>query len=239
MAKYFCAHRGLSELTPENTLPAFAAAFALGADEIEFDVRLTADEKLIVSHDDKLERISDGHGKVSESTLDYLLSCNVGVHKGWIAHFCTPEEVFEHFANKMTFNIHLKEHGNDGILVKRLLELVEKHNAYNSVYFAASPGELYWLQKLAPDIPRAAIQLPGDEIGIYEMAKKYGCSKVQLWRDMFDEELILHLHNNGILCNMFWADTVEDYDKYFSLGIDTLLTNRMDIAADYKKRLNL
>ena len=41
--KSFCAHRGLSALVPENTLPAFAAAYALGADEIEFDVRLTCD----------------------------------------------------------------------------------------------------------------------------------------------------------------------------------------------------
>ncbi len=237
--KKFCAHRGLSELTPENTLPSFAASLALGADEIEFDVRLTSDKKLVVSHDDKLERISDGHGRVSESTLDYLLSCNVGIDKGWTVSFCTPEEVFEQFANKMTFNIHLKEHGEDGFLVKRLAELINKYNAQESVYFAASPDELYWLRRLAPDIPRTAIQLPDDEIGIYEMAKKYDCTRVQLWRDMFDEELISRLHFDGISCNMFWADTVEDYDKYFSLGIDTLLTNRMDIAADYKKRLNL
>ena len=37
--KKFCAHRGVSALMPENTLPALAAALALGADEIEFDVR--------------------------------------------------------------------------------------------------------------------------------------------------------------------------------------------------------
>ena len=37
MKKLFCAHRGVSALMPENTLPAFAAALALGADEIEFD----------------------------------------------------------------------------------------------------------------------------------------------------------------------------------------------------------
>ena len=56
--KKFCAHRGLSKLMPENTLPAFAAALSLGADEIEFDIRLTKDQKLIVSHDGTLDRKS-------------------------------------------------------------------------------------------------------------------------------------------------------------------------------------
>ena len=51
--KKFCAHRGLSKLMPENTLPAFAAALSLGADEIEFDIRLTKDQKLIVAIDRK------------------------------------------------------------------------------------------------------------------------------------------------------------------------------------------
>ena len=91
MKNLFCAHRGVSALMPENTLPAFASALALGADEIEFDVRLTKDNKMIVSHDDNLERISDGKGKLCESTLDELLALNIGVHNGWVIPFNTAE----------------------------------------------------------------------------------------------------------------------------------------------------
>lgn len=47
---------------PENTLPSFAAAIALGADEIEFDVRLTSDLKMVVCHDDDVNRVSDRKG---------------------------------------------------------------------------------------------------------------------------------------------------------------------------------
>ena len=47
----FCAHRGFNAVAPENTLPAFAAAVALGADEIEFDLWPTADGQLAVCHD--------------------------------------------------------------------------------------------------------------------------------------------------------------------------------------------
>lgn len=235
--KKFCAHRGLSALTPENTLPAFAAALALGADEIEFDVRLTKDNRLVVSHDNTLERISDGEGKLCDHTLEELKKLNIGVKEGWTVPFCTPEEVFEQFANKMTFNIHLKEHGEEGYLIRELVKIAEKYDACKNIYFAGSPEVLEWMQKVAPQIPRTAIQLRRDTIGIYEMAKKYDCSGVQFWLGMFGQELIDRLHGEGIRCNLYFADTHEDYDTYFGMGIDTLLTNRMDLAADYKRKL--
>ena len=233
--KKFCAHRGLSKLMPENTLPAFAAALSLGADEIEFDIRLTKDQKLIVSHDGTLERISDGEGKLKEKTLDELLQLNIGVKHGWEVGFCTAEEVFAQFANKIVFNMHLKEHGEDGYLIRELVKLVEKYDAWENVYFAGSPSELEWMEKIAPEIPRTAIQLPKDTVEIYEMATRYHCTGVQFWLGMFDEELIRKMHDSGIRCNLYYADTPEDYDKYFAMGIDTLLTNRMDLANKWRK----
>lgn len=227
----FCAHRGVSALMPENTLPAFAAALALGAEEIEFDVRLTRDGKMIVSHDNTLERISDGTGFLAEQDLAQLRAMNIGVKHGWDVGFCTPEEVFEALANRITFNIHIKEHGPDGMLVKELAELARKYHAEESIYIAASPAQLEWAQRIAPHIRRCAIQLPKDTVPIRDMALTYGCSRVQFWLGMFDEELIRQLHSDGIHCNLFYADTPEDYARYFAMGVDTLLTNRMDLAA--------
>ena len=221
---------------PENTLPAFAPALSLGADEIEFDVRLTKDNQLIVCHDRELDRISNGKGLVADYTLDELKKLSVGGKLGWTVSFCTPEEVFEQFANKIDFNIHLKQHGENGYLIKCLLNLVEKHNAYEHVYFAGIQSELEWMERIAPDIARAAIQLPDNTMDIFEMAKKYNCSRVQFWLGMFDEELIKKFHNDGISCNLYYADDIENYEKYFSMGIDTLLTNRMDLANDYKRK---
>lgn len=231
--KKFCAHRGLSHFVPENTMPAFAAAVVLGADEIEFDVRLTKDLKLIVSHDGELERISDGKGNLSDYTLDELKKLNIGLYHGWEASFCSAEDVFKEFGGKVVFNMHLKEHGEDGYLIKELLKLAKKYDVADKVYFAGSPEELYWMEKLAPEIPRVAIQLPEDTMEIIDMAKKYHCVGVQFWFTMFDEELINKVHKEGLFCNLFYGDSVEHYNKYFGMGIDTILTNRMDIAAKY------
>lgn len=237
MGGKFCAHRGLSALMPENTLPAFAAALALGAQEIEFDVRLTKDYQLIVSHDGTLERISDGCGQLCDFTLADLKKLNIGIKHRWQVSFCTASEVFEHFANKLTFNIHLKEHGDDGYLIRELLRLVEKYNAYDHVYFAGSPSELEWMEKIAPQIPRVAIQLPRDTIGILEMAKKYHCAGVQFWHGLFDAELVRKCHEENIFCNVYFGDTAEDFKMYFDMGIDTILTNRMDLAACFTRQI--
>ena len=64
-----CAHRGFSTIAPENSMPAFGAAIALGAEEIEFDLWYTADDEIVSIHDPTLERVSNGTGKVNEHTL--------------------------------------------------------------------------------------------------------------------------------------------------------------------------
>ncbi len=60
---------------PENSLSSFAAAMADGADGIELDVELTSDGRLVVMHDDTLDRTTDCSGCVSEFTLEEVIAC--------------------------------------------------------------------------------------------------------------------------------------------------------------------
>ena len=53
---WVAAHRGWSEKYPENTMEAYSAAAELGVDQIEIDVRITADGELVLIHDDKVDR---------------------------------------------------------------------------------------------------------------------------------------------------------------------------------------
>ncbi len=66
------AHRGASGAHPENTLQAFEAALADGADALECDVRLTRDGVLVCVHDRRVDRTSDGRGVVSTLELEDL-----------------------------------------------------------------------------------------------------------------------------------------------------------------------
>ncbi|MGI6725383.1 MAG: glycerophosphodiester phosphodiesterase [Christensenellales bacterium] len=69
-----CAHRGFSTVAPEGSLPAFEAAVALGADEIEVDVWPTKDKDIMVFHDRELDRTTNGHGLITDlSTKEFGL----------------------------------------------------------------------------------------------------------------------------------------------------------------------
>jgi glycerophosphoryl diester phosphodiesterase len=74
------AHRGALLEAPENTLPAFERACALGADLIEFDVRQTGDGQLVVIHDASLDRTTDGRGAVSDQAAAAIRRLDAG---GW------------------------------------------------------------------------------------------------------------------------------------------------------------
>ena len=65
-----CAHRGFNTIAPENSMPAFGAAVAMGAQEIEFDIWSTRDGVLVSCHDDTLERVSNGSGKIADYTYE-------------------------------------------------------------------------------------------------------------------------------------------------------------------------
>ena len=74
-----CAHRGFNSVAPENSMPAYGAAVAMGAEEIEFDLWITKDGEIISSHDDSLDRVSTGKGKIYDYTYDELLQFDFGV----------------------------------------------------------------------------------------------------------------------------------------------------------------
>ena len=66
---HVCAHRGYSVAAPENTLPALEAAAAHGATAAEIDIMLTRDDRIVVLHDEILDRTTDGSGRVA--ALDF------------------------------------------------------------------------------------------------------------------------------------------------------------------------
>ena len=76
------AHRGASARVAENTLAAFEAALADGADAIELDVRLTEDGVPVILHDPDVSATTDGTGFVHELTLGEVKRLNAGVDQG-------------------------------------------------------------------------------------------------------------------------------------------------------------
>ena len=116
---YVAAHRGWPDKYPENTLESFRAAEALGVDQLEFDVRITKDDELVIIHDPTVDRTTDGTGLVCEKTLAELKQLDAGSFKGPEFAGCRIPTLIELMElikdNKtITLDVELKEYPTEG-----------------------------------------------------------------------------------------------------------------------------
>lgn len=128
---FVAAHRGWSEKYPENTMLAFRKAAELGVDQIEMDVRVTKDGQLVVFHDETVDRVTNGTGKVCDFTLEELRQLDAGIKKGQeFAGEKIPTFVeFLEFVRDlpdMTVDFEFKEYNHDGQLNDYYAELCDR-----------------------------------------------------------------------------------------------------------------
>ena len=71
-------HRGAAGMAPENTLAGFRHAISVGAPWVEFDTQLSADKRVIVFHDDRLDRTTDGSGSVYDTDFETIRKLDAG-----------------------------------------------------------------------------------------------------------------------------------------------------------------
>ncbi len=129
------AHRGGSNLAPENTMAAFQNALNLGVDMIEIDIEQTIDSVVVVIHDTKVDRTTNGKGKVDSLTYSYIKTLDAGSwydsrFKG--EKISTLEEVLQAVNGKATVLIEIKS-GDElypGI-EKRTVETIQHFNAHS------------------------------------------------------------------------------------------------------------
>jgi glycerophosphoryl diester phosphodiesterase len=144
------SHRGEHLHHPENTMPAFRAAVDAGADFIEVDVRTTVDGRLVLQHDDTVDRCTNGHGKVSAMTFEEIRKLDAGAK--FNADFAgTPvptfEEVLEFAHGKIGVYIDSKQ-----ISAKDLVTAVEKYHMEDNVVVYGGLNLHREVQKLSPRI---------------------------------------------------------------------------------------
>ncbi len=157
------AHRGSSGTHPENTLIAFREAAQLAVYGVEFDVHLTKDDHLVVIHDERIDRTSNGTGFVKDMTLEELRSYDFGSwfsseFKGEIIP--TLEEVLDVFSTSSHhLNIELKSDIFPYIgMVEKVLSLVNTESLKSRIVISSFDHEAIRLVKmLAPQIETAAL----------------------------------------------------------------------------------
>jgi len=225
------AHRGLSAVCPENTLPAFAAAIALGADEIELDLWASRDGELVVCHDDEVDRTSNGRGYIRELEWADIRALDAGswFHPDWAGVlFCRLDDVFAQFGGRVVMNLHVKECGPDGLVIRKTRELAARSGVLADIYIAGERDVLACAMTLAPEINRCCLEGWGNGARMLDCALEFDCTRVQFWNPNFTAADIARAHDHGIRCNLFFGDAPDTPDeavRQCHAGIDAVLTN--------------
>lgn len=223
------AHRGASAYAPENTKVAFEKAIELKANGIELDLQKTKDGKIVIFHDDYIDKKSNGIGKIEEHTYQELLELDFGV---WFDNKYKNGKIvlFEDFARDyldkdLTFAIELKVLG----IEKETLEIINKYKVHNNIYITSFLYEaLENVRKIDPNIKLS--WLIEDRISKENIEKLLRINGTQICprASLVSKEDIEIANNNGLGVRLWGIDNEEIMKKVYKLNIEGMTVNFPD-----------
>ena len=239
------AHRGGRGLWPENTIYSYKSALESGVDVLEIDIWRTKDGVIVVQHDKRVDRTTDGHGEIGTFTLQELQQLDAGYrwsidgtypYRGAGHSIPTLDEVLEQFPDAC-FNIDIKENSDE--LIVGLGDLLQKHDAHDRVRVASFHQEaLRKFRKLYPNVPTSA--------GSGEIIRFIILSKLRLTflydppfsalqvpvkfgiLDVVNTTLIEAAHPKGIEVHPWTINDPDEMRRLIELGDDGIITDYPD-----------
>ena len=236
------AHRGCSMMNPENTLLAFKKAAELeGITGIVFDVQLTKDNEIVVIHDERVDRTTDGTGYVQEYTLNELKQLFIAGDDE-IHRIPTLRETFELLApyckgKGLHLNIELKnsEIRYEG-MEQRVIDMVSEFNLEDYVVYSSFNHDSIGLIKQIKADAEVAY-LAGDYHRCMDGIGKYGGMTIHpaQWGMPINKGDVENIRNAGFCVRMWNGSeplygqlrTLPDMDlrEYYRLGATDIFTN--------------
>jgi glycerophosphoryl diester phosphodiesterase len=236
------AHRGASLRHPENTLEAFEAAIAAGADVVELDVRLTADGVPVVMHDLDASRTTDGSGLVHELPLEALKRFDASRGLGPRTEVPTVSEALEVLGGRVVVNLELKNLPGEAsfdspreAVAEAAVGLVKAFGIGEQVLLSS----FNWLtiervRDLDPEIMTGFLSTaamdPAEALR-YARSKGHRFILPQVEGLLASgEELIQEAHDHEVLVGTWTVDEPEVLERLFGMGVDAVATNAPETA---------
>jgi glycerophosphoryl diester phosphodiesterase len=220
--------------TPENTLSSVLAALAAGADGVEVDVRLTADDVAVCCHDPGLQRVAGVSRGLRSLTLADLAAVRVQGHQ-----VPTVGAVAAAVPRGRTLVLDLKPEHRPRRLLQAVAAALEElpDDAGTVVFSATDPSILDTCARLLPDAPRAVILQEGEPFSrVLAMALRRGDSAVHVpLRTVFaSPELVQVARSHGLVVRVWTVNRAVDARLLKVLGVDAILT---DVPATMRSAL--
>ncbi|WP_462412142.1 glycerophosphodiester phosphodiesterase [Neobacillus sp. Marseille-QA0830] len=231
------AHRGYSASYAENTMGAFIAAENAGADGIELDVQLTKDGEIVVIHDERVNRTTDGNGFVKDYLFKEIRKLNAnkkGVKKEPIPSL---EEVLEWMKTKnLVCNIEFK----NGLvpyegMEEKVVELVRKYNLSDRIVFSSfNHYSIVYSYRIAPEIETAplfieAIYMPW----IYSQSIR--AKGIHPKHSTIPDEIIKSTMENGVAVRPYTVNREAHMRRLFNINCSAIITDDPVKAINLRK----
>ena len=219
---FIISHRGASEYEPENTFSSFNKAVELGAQMIEFDVRMSLDRELVVIHDKKVNRTTDGKGYVKDKTLEELKQLDAGNGE----EIPTLEEVISEFAGKTKFVIELKEFDTE----EKVLEIIRMYDVIEDVYIVSFYKRiLKKIKYIEPDLITGLIKFYPSNI--YKDCSYCNAEVVAVFRFFITRKLVKKMEEKNLILFSWTVNKKNLGLKMKKLGVRGVVTNKPDLMA--------
>lgn len=218
------AHRGASRYAPENTLPAFELAVQQGADGVELDVHLTADEHLVVIHDSTIPTPNGRHLPVAGLTLAALRTLASS-----LTLLPTLDEAFETLGSRLLINVELKTTRKTAQrLAGHVAHTIRRYRLEAAVLCSSfDPTALRALENALPEVPRGLL-LPGvpflDGLSLWA-ARPARCASLHPHHRRVTARTIRAAHRRSQIVLAYTVNDPQQIRRLFALGIDGIFTD--------------
>jgi glycerophosphoryl diester phosphodiesterase len=218
-------HRGAKGHKPENSLIGFQKAIDLHVDRIELDVHLSADDELMVIHDDTIDRTTDGKGFVNQFSLPELKRFRIEKEH----HIPTLSEVLNLIDQKCEINIELKSYET----ADKVVDLIEKYvleKKWNYNQFLVSSFDWNALQQvtlLNSKIPIGVLTETNLELTL-AFAKFIQAKSIHPYFHLLTEENTARIQEKGFQVFPWTVNEIEDIKKIKTYNVNGIISDFPD-----------
>jgi glycerophosphoryl diester phosphodiesterase len=244
----FVAHRGVTERELGNTLPAFLRALELGADAVELDVRLTADQVPVVFHNFYMDGISTLTGPIFEHSWSELSQARL-VKTGdpqFTRQLSTLQEVLEALNDRIGLEIEIK--GPEPDCVERIVGVLNKfsNSKKNLEVTSSEPILLERFRRLMPMVPTDLL-IPLSEPWMKSDVLAYialqrgrmaGARAVHLHASQLTIDVVSKIRQGGCEVHAWGINDPHSYITARELNIPRLCTDNLEQILKYHKEIN-
>jgi glycerophosphoryl diester phosphodiesterase len=235
------AHRGMSSQAPENTLIAVEKAIESGAPMVEIDVTTTADGRVILLHDETLDRTTNGTGLPTDQTLDAIRRLDAG---SWFSQAFAGEpvptlaEVLDTVRDRILINIEIKSEAVEHGVVAKVAGLIAEHGMIDqAVVSSFSPEALIRMKSTNPAVITASLfnkDLHTD-VDPLEIVQQVGSRGFNISSKRVTREMIERCHAHGIPVAVYTVNDAAEMLRLMEMGVDAVFTDHpremLDVAA--------